>query len=211
MPIPDFYPVPLPPPDEGAQHICRIADAWIPVLIGQMQALRDKSKWVSPPDDIVAQIDHFIYQIETEYVMPQTFGREYFHFHKTSIANNGNAIAEILNSSQAFGIFWRQDAAQILDHFYFTCTLEVGDYIMDICHAKSSGSGKLDVYSPDGFLNTTFDFYNAATQLNQHSIISFSVTDEGEQQFNFIVPGKNASSSGYVINITYIAIRRDYP
>jgi hypothetical protein len=206
--IPDFYPVPATPPDEGLQHTCRIADAWIPILIGQMSALRDKSKWKNPPSDIVAQIDHFIWQIESVYELVQIFPTFYTHLHQNSKVTTGNPISFLVNTGQEMNGVWRQNAAAINDASYFQMVLDAGDYEVDICHVKSSGAGKLNV-SLQGVLGThVLDLYAAATTLNQHDVYTITNPAAGLKTVNLGTNSKNAASSGYVINLTYISFRK---
>lgn len=207
MAIPDFYPVPSPPPDEGAQSVHRIADAWIPIIIGQLDGLRDKAKWTEPPDDIIAQIDQLIFQLESEYEMPQVFPVQYIHLHTNSKVQTGAAIEAIINTAHELATLWRQNPAVINDATYFDVLLAAGSYTLDICHSKSSAGGILTLTVTGDANLYTVDMYNASTQLNRHSTITVSVPTDGLKRVNMSTTSKNASSSGYVLNITYIAIR----
>lgn len=206
-PVTDFYPVPTPPPDEGAQHICALPYAWIPIIIGQLDKLRNPRQWVDPPADIDAQVDHLIYLIENEYVMPQIFPVQYVHFHLNSLVIAGTAIDALANASQEFGWLWRQSPAALDDEWEFFIPLDVGTYEMEICHTKQAGAGILNFQGQDiGGVNN-IDMYNAATQFNQKTTISFTVQEKGLKRFHGKVFSKNPSSSGYVCNITYFSLK----
>jgi len=204
---PSRYPVPNPPPDEGEQHICRIASAWIPLLIGQLDSLRDERRWINPPDDIIPQIDHLIYQIETEYSAVQIFPKYYTHLHINSKVDNGNAIANIINTGQELNVLWRQSTAALNDNFYFEVLLDAGDYVVEMVHAKSSGSGIL-TFSVTGDANQyVIDLYNATTLLNRIDTFTVTLLTPGLKRITGNVGSKNASSSGYVANISYFSIK----
>lgn len=205
--LPDFYPVPSPPPDEGVQTIHQIADAWIPIIIGQLQGLRDERFWQNPPDDIVPQLDQLIYQLSSEYVMPQIFPKQYTHLHINSKVSVGNAIAFLVNTGQELNGVWRQNTGALNDGFYFDILLDAGTYTVDICHSKSNAAGILHLTVTGDPSVFSLDTYAAATQLNQHTSFTFTLLTSGLKRFNGSVTSKNGSSSGYVMNITYFSIK----
>jgi len=207
--IPDFYPVPDTAPDEGARHICEIPDAWIPVLIGQMEGLRSPENWKNPPPDITAQVEEFISQIIEEYVPIIPYNTNYLHLHTNSRVTAGAAIGELINTSQELNGFWRQNPAALNDETYFEVWLDVGSYTFDINHSKQAAGGKLTIrIVGEPFTGWILDFYNAATLVNQHDILAFDVTIAGKKKISMKAASKNASSSGYVLNITYISIKK---
>lgn len=206
MPIPDFYPVPNPPPDEGEQSLHLIADAWIPIIIGLLSAMRSPRQWEAPPDDITAQVDHLIYQLEKDVILSEALNIQALHFHLNSQKLVGNTIDRVVNSGQPFGSAWRQFPAALNDEFVFFVPLAVGNYSLDLSVIRTAGSGILNIQMPDFPISWDVNLYHSSQQLDIHEILPFNVSVGGLKEFHCTVTGKDALSVGYVATITYFSI-----
>lgn len=205
----NLYPVPNPPPGEGERHICEISDNWIPILIGQMERLRDPLEWLDPPAEITQQVDEFIQEIIKDYVPVAYLATNYFHVHANSRVITGSAIAALVEATHEMATVWRQTPTAVNDETFFEAWLDIGSYNFDICHAKSSASGMLTTrIVGEPFTGWVTDFYNAATQFNRHTVLPFDVTIAGLKRISLKAASKNAASGGYAINITYVSIKK---
>lgn len=58
------YPVPESPPDEGTFIFVGFNVEWLPFVLGALLPLQNPNLWDSPPDDITAQVQQLIAQMQ---------------------------------------------------------------------------------------------------------------------------------------------------
>jgi len=86
----DQFEYPASPPDTSPLITVQYGAAWIPVLIGVVERLKQFELFLSPPDDYIAQIDELIDRLQTDVPMiGQTPIGMVAHF-----ANNNNAVPD---------------------------------------------------------------------------------------------------------------------
>lgn len=96
----------------------------------------------------------------------------------------------VYNSSNANG-----DTLKIIAH------MATGNYEAKIVVCKDYNRAIMDV-KVNGTVNTSVDMYSASSVYNHEIVITFTIASDGEQTFEFVANGKNASSSGYFLTIT---------
>lgn len=138
--------------------------------------------------------------------LPLAYPKRATMWHKDSLVITGNAISELANASQFTGFLYHQSPAANGDKWTNGFFLAAGGYTLHFLGSRSSGAGKLDI-KLDGVLLGNVDHYNATTVLNQELYGNFeTIVGDGWHTLECIVNGKNASSSGYVINVTCITV-----
>lgn len=205
MNLPDFQiPVPANPPDAGTVIYVGFNQEWIPALLGVVEILRDENVWLTPPSDIVPQVDELIGRLQdTVIVSPQIFPSENWHFHSESAVLHGNALAWTADNAQMLGGFFSQSAAALDDEFQFNMALKAGIHKMTFFVRTGAGSGIITLTTDEGH-SYTIDLYAAATANNVHKTVNVTIDADGNHTFNCKMHTKNASSAGYNCNLGYI-------
>jgi len=181
---------------------------YVPLLISSIEGfLQARDVWATADYQQAYSYmeDLKAYLVETLPPVNDAFQTYFTHFHSNSKVTFGNALSPIINTGQVHNYLARQNPAANGDSFEFEVPLKAGNYNLVICGAKSSGQGKLSV-ARDGDALALIDFYAASTTLNVSEIVSLPVATDHKVKINCFVFGKNAASSGYVVNITYFAI-----
>lgn len=115
----------------------------------------------------------------------------------------GNAITKgTSGGSQYHNIIAYQNASANADSFQQSFVLAAGDYTLKILGRKRTNGGKLD-WTIDGVsIATGQDWYNGTNTDNDIQTISVTIAEGGRHVLKGTVNGKNASSSGYDIQLT---------
>jgi len=182
---------------------------YVPLLISSIEGfLQARDVWATADypqaysymEDLKAYLVENLPPVIPEYAAFAT------HWHSNSKVAAGSGLVGNAQAGQETGFTYRQVPAAINDLFQFEVTLSADTYDLQLLGAHSSGSGKINLYV-DASLVATIDFYQATTNLNTLDVTTFAITESGVHQITCEVIGKNASSSGYVINITRFSIR----
>jgi len=134
-------------------------------------------------------------------------------WHTFATVITGGAISRTVDTAQMFASIVGQLTPANGDSRYQNVFLKPGDYKVTLLGLKQSASGQLymfltnedTTYQEDVF--NTLEFYAAATTRNFYATADITLT-EPVQRCYFQIVGKNASSSGYGVNITAVWFER---
>lgn len=118
---------------------------------------------------------------------------------------DGNANTLSLNASQILGHWFEQQPAAQNDKCQLVTSLPAGEYQLHMVGHTSSASG-ITTVKMDGTSLGTPDWYTASGGFNAKRSLNFTVDIGGEKVFTFTMATKNASSSGYKQQVTYLYI-----
>jgi hypothetical protein len=123
-------------------------------------------------------------------------------WHDEATVTNGNAISEIQDTSQIYNVRCVQTPPADGDSFTHSFYIRAGTYTVYWLGRTSDNVGQID-WSLDGVnFETGQDWYSAATTYNVIKSASLTIAEDGYHVLRGTVNGKNASSSGYNINLT---------
>lgn len=109
------------------------------------------------------------------------------------------------NGNQIFGVYWQQSPAFNGDAFSSAIFLGAGSYKITLMGSKQSNCGLLTISLDGVAMLTNVDFYSATSVFNVDlSGATITVGTSGMHLLSGVVTGKNASSTGYGIFLTYI-------
>jgi len=193
-------------PSEGTQIIVSYNEDWLPIVSGVLFHLAHKSIWEDAPDDILEEVADLQYRLETPVQVPA------FPTHQLILPPQMQIVAGvdleiIINTGNIFNGLWHRSTPNINDAMLIKFPLAAGDYILEYCYAKSSGSGIMNIGCAALGYSENIDHYNATTQLNRIFTDTFTNDENQVLELGMEVFNKNASSSGYVQNWSYLAIR----
>jgi len=120
---------------------------------------------------------------------------------------SGNAISWVDVTGAANGGVFRQNPAAINDQIDWDIALKAGQYTVYVLGITNTSRGIQTLLINGGTL-TTFDWYSASQVLNVIKSYSFTVTVDGVYSFSSKMAGKHASSTGYVMTMSYISFVR---
>jgi len=172
--------------------------AWVPFVTGIISEADYPDLWDSPPDDLTDQLSNLQYLLAEPVTMSYPKRVTLLPIESTVIS--GNPLTLVVNTSGLYGGFIRQNPAANLDRFTQSFFLAAGTYKLHCYAATSATSAKLQISIDDSEL-VTEDFYTSTTILNTHFFWQFTVDYDGVHILDCVANGKNASSSGYAINI----------
>jgi hypothetical protein len=207
MELRDRWDYPESTPSEGNQIIVSYNGDWLPIISGALQKLMSKAIWADAPDDILEEVNDLIYQLGKPVLIP-SFPQQVIIFPPQMFVVAGTGLDFIVNTGALFNGLWHRSTPAINDEFSITFPMQTGIYALEYSYAKSSGSGQVRIACNDPDFFATVDHYNATTQLNQIYTHSQQFFVDGDVTLNLKVTGKNGSSSGYVQNWNYIALRK---
>lgn len=128
--------------------------------------------------------------------------------HDTCRVSVGDPLITTMDVAQPFGYYAEQSAAANGDKFEYDAALNTGYFDLLVLGQTGPDCGSVEVRFYDDGPFVTFDFYSASPTPN----VTFSHLHEykyppGRTPIKFEVVGKNGSSSGYRVPITYVAVR----
>jgi hypothetical protein len=128
-------------------------------------------------------------------------------YHDESLVTAGNAIARTVDGAQYFTFYAAQNPSADGDTFTQSVVLLPGTYQMSVYGRKTSSSGQLTLTIGSLEIDSQRNFYNGST-LDAQTVTDpiFTIDDGKRYVITGTVDGKDASSSGYDIDITYMAI-----
>jgi len=196
--------IPLPsasPHDDISQYV--------PLLFTAIEGLLQSRDVWADDDYIYAYLymeDLKLWLVENIPPVTAQYPTNALHLHANSTVINGNPIEPTVNTAQMLNGVWKQNTSAYQDEFEFQVSLAAGTYNMELFGTKNAGAGIVDITIDGDYIFQT-DFYRA-TQLNNYSLVqSVDIVGDGVHTINLKINGKNASSSGYSLNLTYIAFR----
>jgi len=194
-------------------------DEYKALLAGMLQLPANVLNYADPAsaqaDGVAAAWGDALAQIDWEgCVLPQNEGlqsREQL-WSREGIISSGGVMTFTNVTSTWYNGYWHQATPLITDRHDFFTYLSPGTWNGRIMYRKTSGSGIATIKArPDSGSPITIgavDFYNATTQENQMSNLSFSIVDGGRYVVSVESLSKNASSSGYQLDYALIDLYR---
>jgi len=195
-------------------------DEYKALLAGMLQLPADALNYADPSsaqaEGVAAAWSDALAGIDWEgCVLPQNEGlstREQLWSREMIVGSGGQQTFTNVNTAWYNG-YWHQATPALNDRHDFFAWLCPGVWRGRVTYRKTSGSGIMTVKArPDaGSIVTcgTIDFYNATTQENQMSNLSFVITDPGRYVISVEALSKNASSSGYQLDYALIDLYRE--
>lgn len=183
---------------------------YVPLLFSAIEGfLQSRDVWADGD-----YIDAYLYMEDlklwiVENIPPVTaqYPTSALHLHGNSKVINGNPIEPTVNTAQMLNGSWRQNTSAYQDEFEFEVSLAGGTYDMELFGLKSAGAGIVDITIDGDYIFQT-DFYRSSSLVNYSLVESVVIVGDGVHTINCKINGKNASSSGYSLNLTYIAFRQ---
>lgn len=128
-------------------------------------------------------------------------------FHHESLVTNGNGLTIFISTAHQFASAAYQNASADADSFTHSFMLKGGTYTFVRLGITAPNSGIID-WTLDGTpILSSDDYYSAGLTVNvRKSTGSISVVGNGRHVLTGTVNGKNASSGGYDIPLTYLAL-----
>jgi hypothetical protein len=133
-------------------------------------------------------------------------------WHDSSLVLAGNPLARTINTNQCYATYSAQTAGALHDKFTNGIYLAPGNFTFRIVGVTASGHGGLtwDVWDPgaNAFWINAFndDWYSGGNVFNVVKDHVLGQTGGGWVIFRGHVDGKNPSSSGYLIRLTYFEV-----
>lgn len=201
----DFLlPVPANPPDAGTAYYVEFGADWIPSILWALDNLRDETIWLSPPSDIIPQIDELIARFQNPLIVgTQIFPAQVTHFHFNSVVDHGNPIAFAVVANDEFGGKWRQNTAALDDEFHFVVPLKAGNCAV-VVRANTTTTCGIMTFTTDEGNTCTIDLYSAALVHDNVLSATLTIVAEGNHQINVKMHTKNALATSYICQLTTI-------
>ncbi len=136
-------------------------------------------------------------------ISPKSFFHIWGNTNKTS---NGKSWQIINSSSYELGRAAQFTTQSLNDYAEFEQLLKAGSYELTLCFNKNNTGGITTIYCNNAQIGQV-DLYNSTTQNNQRYTTTFTISTFGLQTFKIQVTGKNASSNGYLMQISNIQCR----
>ena len=205
MNLPDFQlPVPTNPPDAGSIIGVIFGADWIPIILSALELLRFEELWLSPPTDLIPQIDELMERIANPVIIqPQIYPERILHFHKFSEVVTGNGLILVNSTLFDFASAWMQSAAAQYDQFKFKVFLQAGSWVMSFYGSKSNVSPILTVLT-DESETFTLDLYNASLLQNQKVSSILTVHSSGNHWIFVQAATRHTSSTGWNVVLTSV-------
>lgn len=204
MNVPEFQlPVPANPPDAGTAYYCEFGQDWLPIVLTGIEALRNEALWLSPPTDLIPQIDELMARIATAVIVaPQIFPIQFKMFFDEFIGGGSTSLITNLNTSQIYNFFCEAAAAANGDTYVYEFSCKAGNYTLKTLGITQNSCGKLDYYVDGSLVASGQDWYTATTTFNVVKSLSITIPTDGNHELVIIVNGKNASSVGFRARLT---------
>jgi len=205
----DFQlPVPTNPPDAGSIIGVIFGADWIPIILSALELLRFEELWLSPPTDIIPQIDELMERIANPVIIqPQAYPRQITHFHKFSLVSMGSAIVGQISSAYEFSTAWYQSAHAVGDRFEFWVNVDAGSYDFSFLGTKSVSAPILTILI-DGAAITSIDLYAASPAFNSVVTVTLTFATAGNHKIEGLVSGKNTLANDYFVVCTAFILRK---
>jgi hypothetical protein len=117
----------------------------------------------------------------------------------------GNPMAASLVASQFLGFVYFNSPGTTDDYSRATITLRAGDYKLYILYQSATNGGKKKVWFNTDNVGEV-DMYHSPAQVDQTATFNITQTEDGQAEIGIEGNGKNASSSGYQANISFVTI-----
>lgn len=179
------------------------------MTLQQVHDTRQADKLITDLQDPVVQLTKRVEQLEAnEGVAPVTpyYPSRATLWHDESLVVTGNAISKSLQTAQYYNIASMQSIAANGDTFTTGFMLKAGTYSFGALGIQHTDRGLIDWYIDNVKVVSLQDWYGATTY-NTEKTASVTVVGNGYHVLKGIVNGKNASSSGYYIQLTKMYFR----
>ena len=119
----------------------------------------------------------------------------------------GASLTMTHDTAQNLAVLWTTAASTDGAEWTHSVWLADGSYTLSIMGQTHNGRGKLDGYLDGSLLSgQTQDWYSSAAVYNAVKTFTFTISDPGYRVIKLKVNGKNASSGGYNMSLTRMAI-----
>lgn len=123
-------------------------------------------------------------------------------WHDEATVTAGNALAVTIDAAQIGNYFARQSASANGDTFTQSVFLRAGTYTFSVEGQTNSANGLID-WSLDGTnFATGQDWYSASVTKNVVKTASVTIANDGYHTLQGKLNGKNASSTGFNMDLT---------
>jgi hypothetical protein len=130
------------------------------------------------------------------------FPRRACMWHDEATVKAGNALLTIISISQSYALYVFQNTAAQNDAFTHSFWLAAGTYTFYALGVTATSAGQITWYIDDVIVISNQEWYIASPAFNVTKSASVTVYGDGEHILKGVVASKNASSSGYNINLT---------
>ena len=167
--------------------------------------------WTIPPtfvsNQLLADTDLNAYLRDNPQYLYNAIPTRAVMWHDQAIVLTGNAISRSIVGSQAFNFYAAQGAGANGNSFNQSFYLQAGNYTLTVLGRTDNASGLIDWYIDGVLVLAGQDWYSSTTTWNARQSNSttpgqIAITGSGYHVLKGVVNGKNASSSGYSINLT---------
>lgn len=124
--------------------------------------------------------------------------------HEDTILSGTSPFSINMQAGQAYGFATEQNPASINDEFQQSFFIKEGSYGLVMLGRTTAASGQVTWYLDDVAIATNQDWYSASATDNVMKSVSVTITGSGRHILRGKITGKNASSSGYRLQITKI-------
>jgi hypothetical protein len=130
-------------------------------------------------------------------------------YHDESTVVTGNALAVTIDTGQIDNYFARQSASANGDSFTQSVFLRAGTYTFSVEGQTNAANGMIDWYLDGSTFTTGQDWYSAAQTKNVvKTVSSVVIANDGYHVLKGVVNGKNASSTGFNMDLTKMWFRQ---
>ena len=124
-------------------------------------------------------------------------------WHEEATVTVGNALVYLIVTGQAYNFISHQNTAADGDTFTQGCMIAEGTYTLYVLGRTLASAGRVDWYVDDVLVASAQDWYAASTTPNiEQTVASIVIAEGGWHVLKGVINGKNASSSGYDLQLT---------
>src|SRR5262245_33975441 len=140
--------------------------------------------------------------------MPKTFSTNDLPirvdlFHDEATVLTGNALGSAtVDTGQAYNYYIRQSTSADADSFTQSVFLRAGTYTFSVIGQTNTANGKIDWYIDNVSFTTGQDWYSASQTKNVVKTASVTINSDGYHVLKGVINTKNASSSGFNMDLT---------
>lgn len=191
-------------PLAGNQILVSYNFQWYKFIAYGLQQQIYADVWDSPPADIDEQVDTLMELLSMPFVI--TYPNRVLLIPRLAKIVAGNNLTFTTVANDDFGGVWYQNTAAQNDEFEFQFLLNAGNYHLRT-HGRTAANHGIVTWKIDG---STFvasdDYYSAATVENVERSHAVTIVGDGVHTLNAKVASKNASSSGYFHQHSWLKI-----
>src|SRR5688572_5688301 len=195
----------------GANAGVVISPATQSLIIAALNILNNGFVWSdysTSQDDIEAALAEAQNEIMTTEIPPPMQGLQsrITFWHRWAQISSGNALQIVVDATQMFNHYVRQNTAASTDETYQDVWLPPGGYEIRLLYFRAVVNGKISVVfqhaeTLDQVAPISVVDLSGATQANSVQTASFTLTETGLYRVYWIVSGAGASTGGFFLPI----------